>query len=102
MFSSLLKRPGGPDAPLTPRQRDVLQLLAEGRSMKEVGAILAITPRTVAFHKYRMMQDLGLKSTPELIQYAIRHHIISIGERPPGRPLADAPVGGKRRGPGAR
>lgn len=61
---------------LTSRQREVLQLLAEGRSMKEVAAILNLTPRTVAFHKYRMMEQLHLKSTAELIQYAVRNHIV--------------------------
>jgi DNA-binding NarL/FixJ family response regulator len=66
----------GPAGDLTPRQREVLQLLAEGRSMKEVGSVLNLTPRTVAFHKYRMMEQLGVKSTAELIQYAVRHHIV--------------------------
>jgi DNA-binding NarL/FixJ family response regulator len=61
---------------LTPRQVEVLQLLAEGRSMKEVGSLLNLTPRTVAFHKYRMMDQLKLKSTAELIQYAVRRHIV--------------------------
>lgn len=61
---------------LTPRQREVLQLLAEGRSMKEVASVLNLTPRTVAFHKYQMMQQLRVKSTAELIQYAVRHHIV--------------------------
>ena len=61
---------------LTPRQREVLQLLAEGRSMKEVAALLNLTPRTVAFHKYRIMQQLKVKSSAELVQYAVRHHIV--------------------------
>lgn len=61
---------------LTPRQREVLQLLAEGRSMKEVAFALDVTTRTVAFHKYRMMEDLKLKSNAELIQYAVRRHIV--------------------------
>jgi DNA-binding NarL/FixJ family response regulator len=61
---------------LTPRQREILQLLAEGRSMKEVAAVLNVTPRTVAFHKYRMMEQLKVKSTAELIQYAVKHHIV--------------------------
>lgn len=60
---------------LTLRQKEVLQLLAEGRSMKEVAAILNVTPRTVAFHKYTMMEQLGIKTSAELIQYAIRHSI---------------------------
>jgi DNA-binding NarL/FixJ family response regulator len=61
---------------LTPRQREVLQLLAEGKSMKEVANILNVTPRTVAFHKYRMMEQLKIKNNAELIQYAIRQHVI--------------------------
>jgi DNA-binding NarL/FixJ family response regulator len=58
---------------LTPRQREVLQLFAEGRSAKEIAAILNISPRTVEFHKYRIMDDHGLKTTAELVQYAISH-----------------------------
>ncbi len=61
---------------LTPRQREVLQLLAEGRSMKEAAALLNLTPRTVAFHKYRIMQQLKVKSNAELVQYAVRHHVV--------------------------
>ena len=62
---------------LTERQREVLQLLAEGKSMKEVAAILNVATRTVAFHKYRMMELLRLKSSAELVQYAVRHHLIA-------------------------
>ncbi|HTF71205.1 MAG TPA: response regulator transcription factor [Edaphobacter sp.] len=62
---------------LTNRQREVLQLLAEGRSMKEVGYILKLTPRTVAFHKYKIMERLRLRTNSELVQFAIREHIIS-------------------------
>jgi len=62
---------------LTPRQREVLQLLAEGRLMKEAGDILNLTPRTVAFHKYAMMERLGLKTGAELVQYAVEHHIVA-------------------------
>lgn len=58
--------------PLTPRQREVLQLIAEGRTMKEVAAILHISPRTAESHKYEIMQNLGVKTTAELIHYAIR------------------------------
>ena len=61
---------------LTSRQREVLQLLAEGRSMKEVAGVLNLTPRTVAFHKYRMMEQLKLRSTAELVQYAVKNHIV--------------------------
>jgi DNA-binding NarL/FixJ family response regulator len=62
----------------TPRQREVIQLLAEGRTMKEVARLLYITPRTVAAHKYSVMELLRLKSTAELVQYAIKHSIISV------------------------
>lgn len=65
-----------PSLELTSRQREVLQLLAEGRSMKEVARVLNVAPRTVAFHKYRMMEQLKVKSTAELIQYAVKHHIV--------------------------
>src|ERR1700757_3313098 len=60
---------------ITPRQSEVLQLLAEGKSMKEIASILDLKPGTVAFHKYKMMETLGLKSNAELIQYAIKHHL---------------------------
>jgi DNA-binding NarL/FixJ family response regulator len=63
---------------LTPRQEEVLQLLAEGKVMKEVGVILHMATRTVAYHKYRMMKALGTKTHAELIRYAIRHHITSL------------------------
>lgn len=65
-----------PSRELTSRQREVLQLLAEGKSMKEVASILNVSARTVAFHKYRMMEQLKIKTNAELIQYAIRHHVI--------------------------
>ena len=62
---------------LTERQREVLQLLAEGKVMKEVGAILNMTTRTVAFHKYRIMEALCVKSNAELVRYAVRNHIVA-------------------------
>ncbi len=62
---------------LTERQREILQLLAEGRSAKEIAAVLNISSRTVEFHKYRIMKDLGLKSAAELVHYAVRHGIIT-------------------------
>jgi DNA-binding NarL/FixJ family response regulator len=61
---------------LTPRQREVLQLLAEGKSMKEAGSVLKLTARTIAFHKYRMMEDLGIKTTADLIHFAIKNHVV--------------------------
>jgi DNA-binding NarL/FixJ family response regulator len=62
---------------LTERQREVLQLLAEGKVMKEVGAILNMSTRTVAYHKYRMMDVLGAKSSAELVKYAVRNHMVA-------------------------
>jgi DNA-binding NarL/FixJ family response regulator len=62
---------------LSTREREVLQLLAEGKSMKEVAAVLEISPRTVEFHKYRIMELLGVKTNAELVQYAIRHGLIA-------------------------
>jgi DNA-binding NarL/FixJ family response regulator len=61
---------------ITPRQSEVLQLLAEGKSMKEIAGILNLKPGTVAFHKYKMMEALGLKSSAELLHYAIKHHLV--------------------------
>lgn len=61
---------------LTPRQREVVSLLAEGKSMKEVASVLNVTPRTVAFHKYRVMRELNLKTTADLIQFAIKTRIL--------------------------
>lgn len=58
------------------RQRQVLQLLAEGRSMKETAEILQITPRTVAFHKYRTMEEFDIKSNADLIRFAIRQGLL--------------------------
>ena len=78
MLGSLMHSPGAnsPSRQLTARQREVLQLLAEGKSMKEVASVLNVTARTIAFHKYRMMEQLNIKTNAELIQYAIRHHLV--------------------------
>jgi len=74
VVGSLIERREGPE--LTPRQREVLQLLAEGRSMKEVGNILNVAPRTVAFHKYKMMEQLKLKTSAELVQFAVKQGVV--------------------------
>ena len=63
---------------LTPRQREILQLLAEGCSAKEIAARLSISPRTVEFHKYQMMEMHGLHSSAELVHFAIKHGVVSI------------------------
>ena len=65
-----------PKRELTPREREVLQVLVEGRSMQEAAGVLDVSPRTVAFHKYRMMEKLGIKTNAELIQHAMKHHIV--------------------------
>jgi len=62
---------------LTLRQKEVLQLLAEGRSMKEAAFLLNVSPRTVAFHKYTMMEHLHVRSSAELIQYAIKNSLMA-------------------------
>jgi len=77
MEESFIRDPRGAkrDKSLTPRQKEVVQLLAEGKPMKVVADILRITPRTVAFHKYRVMQYLGLRTSAELVQFAIKNRI---------------------------
>jgi DNA-binding NarL/FixJ family response regulator len=70
-------RPGEASAVLSPRQREVLQLLAEGKSTKEIGTILNISTRTAEFHKYRMMEQLKIKTSAELVQFAVKHGIVS-------------------------
>jgi len=67
---------GDTDPQLTVRQRDVLRLLADGQSMKEIAAALNLTARTVAFHKYRMMQSLNIKSSAALVRFAVAQHIV--------------------------
>jgi DNA-binding NarL/FixJ family response regulator len=75
---SFERNPHGRSRPpsVTPRQRQVVQLLAEGKSMKEAADILKVAPRTVAFHKYRLMEDLGLKTTADVVQFAIKNRIV--------------------------
>jgi DNA-binding NarL/FixJ family response regulator len=62
---------------LTPRQREVLQLLAEGHTMKEAAAILNVATRTVAFHKYRIMQDFGLSNNSDLLRFAMKQRVVN-------------------------
>ena len=77
MMDSFIRspKPRPPVKKLTARQTEVLQLLAEGRLMKEVGAVLGLTTRTVAFHKYRIMEVLGIKTNAEL-QFAVKNHLV--------------------------
>jgi DNA-binding NarL/FixJ family response regulator len=79
MEESFIRGPKSSDRPreLSERQREVLQMLAEGRSMKEIAYLLSISLRTVRFHKYRVMEELGIRTNAELVQYAIKHSIIS-------------------------
>jgi len=77
VVETMLQSPQSAPAPqLTPRQREIVQLVAEGHSLKEVGAILSISPRTVAFHKARAMEQLHIRTTAELIQYALQNHLV--------------------------
>ncbi len=72
---------GGPNDTallLTPRQREILQLIAQGHSAKEIAGMLAISPRTVEFHKYQIMEAHGLNSSAELIHLAIKHGVVTI------------------------
>lgn len=65
-----------PEKKITRRQREILQLLAEGKSMKEIASILSIRTGTVAFHKYKTMESLGLRTNAELLRYALEHHLV--------------------------
>jgi DNA-binding NarL/FixJ family response regulator len=77
METSFIRDPeGNKHFQLTPRQRQVVQLLAEGKSMKEAADVLNVATRTIAFHKYRIMEDLKLKTTADLIQFAMKNHIV--------------------------
>ena len=74
-LSSRHSRPGS-ERTLTSRQREVLQLLAEGHTMKQAAAILHVTTRTVAFHKYRIMQDFGLQNNTDLVRFAMKQGLL--------------------------
>jgi DNA-binding NarL/FixJ family response regulator len=78
MREAFIRNPGGKQngKTLTARQREVVLLLAEGRSMKEAADVLNVAPRTVAFHKYRIMEEWGLRTTADLVQFAIKSRII--------------------------
>ena len=70
------ERGDDPVAALTPRQREVLQLLAEGRSAKEIASSLDISTRTVEFHKYQMMETLAVRTNAELVHFAIKNGLV--------------------------
>jgi DNA-binding NarL/FixJ family response regulator len=81
VLESMQNDPGSskdPVASLTPRQREILQLLAEGKTAKEISAILGISTRTVEFHKYEMMQTAGIHTSAELVHFAIKHGLVEI------------------------
>jgi DNA-binding NarL/FixJ family response regulator len=71
------QKQGGPEEHITTRQSEILQLLVEGKSMKEVAAELDLKPGTVAFHKYRMMENLGVKTNAKLLEYALKRRMTS-------------------------
>jgi DNA-binding NarL/FixJ family response regulator len=70
--------PANPEKRLTPRQREVLQLLAEGRTMREAADVLHVATQTIAFHKYKMMEAFGLKTNSDLFRFAIKKRVISV------------------------
>ncbi len=81
VMRSYKEEPDGKDSPirrLTMRQREILQLLAEGKSAKEIAFALKVSTRTVEFHKYNMMQQLEINTNAELVRFAIKHGLISI------------------------
>ena len=79
MQQAFMRDPQGksPDKELTARQREVLQLLSEGKSMRQAAEILSVTPRTIAFHKYRMMEDLGVATTAELLRVGFKNKYVA-------------------------
>src|SRR5215475_12799316 len=88
MLSFLMGAASQPEQPavkLTPRQREVLQLVAEGSTMKEIASILNISARTVESHKYEMMEALGVQTNAELVQYAIKIGLVTISTSPDNR-----------------
>ena len=72
------ERAADPLKRLTPRQRETLQLLAEGCSAKEIASKLAISTRTAEFHKYQIMEALGLHTNTELIRFGIKHGLVEL------------------------
>lgn len=81
VLDAMKQAPGKASDPvvsLTPRQREILQLVAEGRSAKEIASSLQISTRTVEFHKYQLMETLGLHTNAELIHFAIKHGLVPL------------------------
>jgi DNA-binding NarL/FixJ family response regulator len=76
VFRTAKEKDNDPLAALTPRQREILQLLAEGKSAKEIAAALDLSARTVEFHKYTLMDALGMENSAELIRFAVKHGLV--------------------------
>jgi len=76
VLAALAEGPARAAGSLTPRQREVVTLLAQGRTMKEVAAALGLSPRTVETHKYQVMQEHGLQTTADLVRYALEYGLI--------------------------
>jgi len=76
VFRTAKEKDADPLAALTPRQREILQLLAEGKSAKVIAAALGLSARTVEFHKYALMDVLGMENSAELIRFAVKHGLI--------------------------
>ena len=76
VFRSRNDKKSDPMAAMTPRQREILQLLAEGKSAKEIASVLGISPRTVEDHKYRLMESLGIENSAELVHFAIKYGLL--------------------------
>jgi len=77
-FSGRVNKSARRGASMTPRQREALQLVAEGHSIKEIASILGLSPKTVEFHKYRIMEVLDIRTTAQLTQYAVKHGVVSV------------------------
>jgi DNA-binding NarL/FixJ family response regulator len=77
VLENLMAHPGGSAPGLTNREREVLQLLAEGKIIKEIATVLNLSPRTVEFHKQNIIAKTGLKTTAELARYAARTGLVS-------------------------
>jgi DNA-binding NarL/FixJ family response regulator len=76
VFRTAKDKDADPLATLTPRQREILQFLAEGKSAKTIAAALGLSARTVEFHKYTLMDALGMESSAELIRFAVKHGLV--------------------------
>jgi len=73
---------------MTPRQRDIVQLLAEGRSMKEIAGLLDLSEKTVEFHKHHIRESFNLKSNADMVIFALKHGLISVEPAPYARAKA--------------